>query len=46
MDHELRTVQGCPNSGPALGLFRQALAAEGKDTGRVRTAVRGVGSEA
>lgn len=29
MDYELRTIPGCPNSGPALKLFRQALAAEG-----------------
>lgn len=29
MDYELRTIPGCPNSGPALELFRQALAAEG-----------------
>lgn len=28
MDYELRTIPGCPNSGPALELFRQALAAE------------------
>jgi len=35
MDYELRTIQGCPNSGPALELFRQALAAEGRDTGGV-----------
>jgi hypothetical protein len=43
MDYELRTIQGCPNSGPALELFRQALAAEGKDIGRVT--VREVTSE-
>jgi hypothetical protein len=43
MDFELRTIQGCPNGGPALELFRQALAAEGKDTGRVT--VREVTSE-
>lgn len=29
MDYELRTIPGCPNSGRALELFRQALAAEG-----------------
>ncbi len=34
MDYELRIIQGCPNSGPTLELFRQALAAEGKDIGR------------
>lgn len=28
MDFELRTIQGCPNSGPALQLFREVLAAE------------------
>lgn len=43
MDYELRTIKGCPNSGPALELFRQALAAEGKDTRRVT--VREVTSE-
>ncbi len=31
MDYELRTIPGCPNRGPALELFRQALAAEGAD---------------
>lgn len=35
MDYELLTIQGCPNSAPALELFRRALAAEGKDAGRV-----------
>ncbi|HEY8701846.1 MAG TPA: hypothetical protein VIM08_12955 [Arthrobacter sp.] len=43
MDYELRIIQGCPNSGLALELFRQALAAEGKDIGRVT--VREVTSE-
>lgn len=33
MDFELRIIQGCPNSGPALQLFREALAAEGRDAG-------------
>ncbi|MDJ0459867.1 hypothetical protein PUN71_021905 [Arthrobacter sp. NQ7] len=28
MDYELRIIAGCPNSAPALELFRQALAAE------------------
>ncbi|MGP4033511.1 hypothetical protein [Pseudarthrobacter sp. 1C304] len=28
MDYELRIIAGCPNSAPALDLFRQALAAE------------------
>ncbi|MDD1478679.1 hypothetical protein [Arthrobacter sp. H16F315] len=32
MDFELRTIPGCPNSGPALELFREVLAAEGKGT--------------
>ncbi|WP_211881679.1 hypothetical protein [Pseudarthrobacter albicanus] len=36
MDYELRTIQGCPNSGPALDLFRTALAAEGKDASHLR----------
>lgn len=31
MDFELRTIPGCPNSGPALELFREALGAEGRD---------------
>ena len=31
MDFELRTIPGCPNSGPALKLFREILAAEGRD---------------
>lgn len=31
MDFELRTIPGCPNSGPALKLFREVLAAEGRD---------------
>jgi hypothetical protein len=31
LDFELRTILGCPNSGPALALFRKALAAEGKE---------------
>ncbi|XAS65522.1 hypothetical protein ACOM2C_01570 [Pseudarthrobacter sp. So.54] len=31
MDFELRTIPGCPNSDPALELFREVLAAEGKD---------------
>lgn len=43
MDYELRIIQDCPNSGPALDLFRQALAAEGKDIGRVT--VREITSE-
>lgn len=43
MPYELRTIQGCPNSGPALDLFIQVLTAEGKDTRDV--AVREVGSE-
>ncbi|MET3951036.1 hypothetical protein [Arthrobacter sp. UYEF36] len=43
MDYELRTIPGCPNRGPALELFRQALAAEGKGAGRVT--VREVTSE-
>lgn len=30
MDFELRTIPGCPNSGPALKLFREVLAAEGR----------------
>jgi hypothetical protein len=32
MDFELRAIPGCPNSGPALELFREVLAAEGQDT--------------
>ncbi|MDR6637613.1 hypothetical protein J2Y68_001251 [Paenarthrobacter nitroguajacolicus] len=36
MNYELRTIQGCPNSGPALDLFLQVLAAEGKDARDVR----------
>ncbi|MBT2586510.1 DsbA family protein [Arthrobacter sp. ISL-95] len=44
MDYELRTIPGCPNSGPALELFRQALAAEGRDAGDLL--VREVTSEA
>jgi len=32
MDFELRTIPGCPNSGPALRLFREALAGEGKSS--------------
>ncbi|WP_211877821.1 DsbA family protein [Pseudarthrobacter albicanus] len=32
MDFELRTIRDCPNSGPALELFRKALAAEEKET--------------
>jgi hypothetical protein len=28
MDYELRIIAGCPNSAPALELYRQALAAE------------------
>ncbi|MBT2566955.1 hypothetical protein J7I84_10710 [Arthrobacter sp. ISL-85] len=43
MDYELRTIPGCPNSGPALELFRQALAAERRDAGRLT--VREVTSE-
>lgn len=43
MDYELRTIQGCPNSGPALVLFRKALETEGKDAGQLR--VREVTSE-
>lgn len=43
MDFELRTIPGCPNSGPALKLFREVLAAEGKDPDRL--AVREVASE-
>ncbi|HAP90744.1 MAG TPA: hypothetical protein DEQ49_02845 [Arthrobacter bacterium] len=43
MDFELRTIPGCPNSGPALKLFREALAAEGKDAEPL--AVREVTSE-
>jgi hypothetical protein len=31
MDCELRTIPGCPNSGPALELFRETLASAGKD---------------
>lgn len=31
MDFELRTIPGCTNSGPALKLFREILAAEGRD---------------
>lgn len=31
MDFELRIIPDCPNSGPALELFRAALAAEGRD---------------
>jgi hypothetical protein len=44
MDYELRTIQGCPNSGPALGLFRTALEADGKDASHLR--LREVTSEA
>lgn len=33
MDFELRTIPGCPNSGPALKMFREILAAEGRDAG-------------
>lgn len=44
MNYELRTIPGCPNSGPALELFREALAAAGKDTEPLR--VREVVSEA
>ncbi len=36
MDYEVRTIPGCPNSGPALELFRQALAAEGEDARKPR----------
>lgn len=43
MHYELRTIQGCPNSGPALDLFLKVLAAEGKDTHDVK--VREVRSE-
>ncbi len=43
MDFELRTIPGCPNSGPALKLFREVLAAEGKDAEPL--AVREVASE-
>jgi hypothetical protein len=32
VDFELRTIPDCPNSGPALELFREALAAEGRGT--------------
>ncbi|PVZ60907.1 hypothetical protein [Arthrobacter sp. H-02-3] len=32
MPYELRTIPECPNSGPALELFREVLAAEGQDT--------------
>lgn len=35
MSFELRTIPGCPNSGPALELFRAALRAEGLDPGLV-----------
>ncbi|MFJ6272387.1 hypothetical protein HTS88_21190 [Pseudarthrobacter oxydans] len=33
MDYELRIIAECPNSAPALDLFRQALAAENFDEG-------------
>lgn len=32
MDFELRTIPGCPNGVPAMKLFREALAAEGRAT--------------
>ncbi len=31
MSYEVRTIPGCPNSGPALELFRKVLRAEGLD---------------
>lgn len=36
MFFELRTIPGCPNSSPALALFRQALRAEGLDPALVK----------
>jgi hypothetical protein len=35
MDFELRTIPGCPNTGPALELFREALGMEGFDIQRL-----------
>lgn len=32
MNFELLTIPGCPNTGPALEMLRQVLAAEGWDT--------------
>jgi hypothetical protein len=43
VDYELRTIPGCPNTGPALKLFREVLEAEGTDAGHLR--VREVTSE-
>lgn len=43
MDFELRTIPGCPHGGPALKLFREVLAAEGKDAELL--AVREIASE-
>lgn len=43
MDYELRTIPGCPHAGPALELFRAALAAEGRDPEAVK--VREVATE-
>jgi hypothetical protein len=43
MDCELRTIPGCPNSGTALELFREALAAAGNDVQHLT--VREISSE-
>jgi len=43
VDFELRVIRDCPNSGPALQLFRDALAAEGRDAEALT--VREVASE-
>ena len=44
MDFELRTIPGCPNSGPALKLFREVLVADGRSAELL--SVRDVASEA
>ena len=43
MDFELRTIPGCPNSAPALKLFREVLDSEGR--GAEPLTVREVASE-
>ena len=43
MSYEVRTIPGCPNSGPALEFFRQVLHAEGLDPELVT--VREISSE-
>lgn len=36
MPYELRIIPGCPNSSPALELFRSVLEETGKDSGALR----------